>query len=260
MRWSPATYLRFGDERTRPALDLLARVPLGEVELACDLGCGPGNSTALLRERWPGARLVGVDSSEAMLERARALAEREGWRASFVRARIEDWTPSEPPDLLLSNAALHWVGALERHVPRLFDALPAGGVLAYQVPQRVRGQPFVEALLAVARDGPWAARFDPLPWGGPSPSPQEHHGWLAGRARTLEVWTSEFLHALEGEDPVLEWTRGSALLPFLERLDGEERERFVARYRERLRGAYPRSADGRTLFPFARLLVVASRR
>lgn len=259
MRWDASTYLRFGDARTRPAADLLARVELEAPRLVVDLGCGPGNSTALLRERWPRARLVGVDASEAMLERARAEDLAHAMGARWVRARIEDWRADEAPDLLFSNAALHWVGEHETLVPRLADALAPGGVLAFQVPQRVPGQAFVEALLATAREEPWAARLAELPFGRPGPRTQDYFAWLAGRARTIDAWSTEYLHALEGEDAVLEWTRGTALLPFLERLDERERERFVARYGERLRQAYPRRADGLTLFAFQRLFVVARR-
>src|SRR3954463_16393177 len=129
--WDAAQYLRFAGERTRPAVDLLARVPVDSPRSIADLGCGPGNSTALLRARWPDAEIVGVDSSPEMLRDARA----SGVRARFIEADITQWTPDEPYDLVFSNAVLQWIGDHESLVPRLFSFVRPGGVLAFQVPR-----------------------------------------------------------------------------------------------------------------------------
>jgi trans-aconitate 2-methyltransferase len=253
MAWHPQTYLKFGDYRTRPAADLLAHVPLDRPGLVYDLGCGPGNSTSLLCQRWPDARVVGVDSSAEMIAAARDSRTPAEWQL----ARIEDWKPEEPPDVIFTNAALQWVGDHHRLMPRLMREVAPGGVLAAQIPHRMPGQAFVTELHEVARSGPWSGLFAKLPWGEPGPSPEDYYGFLCSDAAQIDIWTTEYLHVLVGDDPVLEWTRGTALLPFLEKLDEAEKTAFTNEYRQRLRRAYPRTASGVTLFPFVRLFVVA---
>lgn len=256
MPWDARTYLRFGDHRTRPAADLLARVPIDQPRRVYDLGCGPGNSTQLLCERWPESRIIGVDNSPEML----ATARQSGLSAEWVEAAIESWSPEAPPDVIFSNAALHWVADHGALIARLISAAAPGGILAVQVPQRVPGQAFADALREIAQLPAWRERFQPLPWGEPGPRPAEYYRWLAPHAARIDIWTTEYLQVLEGADPVLNWTRGTALVPFLERLEPTEQEEFVAAYRERLRAAYLGEADGKTLFPFARLFIVAVRK
>jgi trans-aconitate 2-methyltransferase len=252
IRWEPERYLAFAEPRLRPARDLLARVPLDDARAVVDLGCGPGNLVPELRRRWPGATITGVDASPEMLERARATHP----DLAFVEADLASWQPERPVDLIFSNAALQWLDGHERLFPRLLGRLRPGGVLAVQMGNNAAGAShrLVGEILA---DGPWAARARERYRPFPALSPASYHRWLAPRAAALDIWETEYLHALEGEDPVYQWTRSSTLLAALGVLEEGEREAFLARYRRALRRAYPPEDDGRTLYPFRRLFVVA---
>jgi trans-aconitate 2-methyltransferase len=252
MSWNPDLYLAFGDHRLRPALDLLARIPLERPRRIVDLGCGPGNVTKFLAERWPDAAVVGVDNASAMLERAR----RDFPRLTWQRADIAAWQPEQPPDLIFSNAALHWLDGHDRLFPRLLGMLAPGGVLAVQMPRNF-GAPSHVAIDATVEDGPWRTRLMPLRRAEPTRSPAAYHRLLVPVAAALDIWETEYLQVLSGADPVLEWTRATSLRPFLEVLEEPARAAFEAAYRARLRAAYPPETDGRTLFPFRRLFLVA---
>jgi trans-aconitate 2-methyltransferase len=252
--WQPERYLAFADERTRPARDLLARVPLADARRIADLRCGPGNATALLAERWPDAEIIGVDSSPEMLARARA----GGTRVTWVEADIAGWAPERPLDLIYSNAALHLVDDHATLLPRLLGVLGADGVLAVQMP-RSFAAPSHALLRATAGSGPWVEHLAGVADRPPVAAPEWHHGLLAPYAPTLDIWETEYLHVLDGDDPVLNWTRGTELRPFRHALAPEQYGAFEAAYAERLRAAYPRRRDGRTLFPFRRLFIVAQR-
>lgn len=253
MTWDPDVYLKFGGERTRAAADLLARVPLSAPKHIVDLGCGPGNSTALIASRYPNADILGVDSDEAMLAKARA----EHVTARFETGNFETWAPREPPDLIYANAALHWAADPLGVASNLFQALAPGGVLALQVPQNFDKPSHIE-MRAAALDGPWAEElrgvFQPLMLGA-----QDYARALAPLGAKLDAWSTAYLHILEGEDAVLRWISGSALRPYFARLSPEERAGFEANLAARLRRAYPPEADGRTYFPFHRVFVVASK-
>lgn len=254
MAWDPGTYLRFADHRTRPAAELLGRVPLAAPRLVVDLGCGPGNSTALLAERWPGARLVGVDSSAAMLAQARD----SGLDAEWVEADAADYAPDQPPDLIFANALFQWLPDHAGLLPRLMARLAPSGVLAIQMPRNFDAPSHV-LLDETARHGPWAGRVANLLRLQPVAGPQAYYNLLDPHAAHLDIWTTEYLQVLSGADAVLNWVRGTALTPFLARLDGTERDAFLAAYAARLRAAYPRRADSTTLFPFERIFLVAQR-
>jgi trans-aconitate 2-methyltransferase len=254
MTWSPERYLAFADQRTRPAVDLLARVPLQRPERAVDLGCGPGNSTRLLAERWPAADVIGIDSSGDML----ASAGQSGIRATWVEADLAAWAPQHAPDLIFSNAALHWVGGHETLLPRLLECVRPGGVLAVQMPRNFEA-PSHTLLRATAASGPWADRLaEVLDW-RPVATPEWYYDLLAPQAAALDIWETVYLHVLEGDDPVLRWTRSTVLRRIVQALDEADCAAFEAAYAARLRAAYPRRADGRTLFAFRRLFIVAQR-
>ena len=252
-RWDPAKYLEFADLRLRPARDLLARVPLDAPGVVYDLGCGAGNVTRLLARRWPAARITGVDGSAAMLAMAAGAVPALAW----VEADLRTWAPPEPADLIFSNAALHWLDDHARLFPRLLAALAPDGVLAVQMP-RNHAAPSHAEMVRAAEGGPWRERLAPLLRRAPTAAPGTYYDWLAPHAARLEVWETEYLHVLDGDRPVVEWTRGSALKPLLDALDAPAREAFLADYAARVAAAYPRRADGRTLFPFRRLFIVGS--
>ncbi|HVR64607.1 MAG TPA: trans-aconitate 2-methyltransferase [Polyangia bacterium] len=253
MAWNPEQYLKFGQPRLRPALDLLARVPLDAPRAVCDLGCGAGNVTRLLAERWPAAAVTGVDDSPDMLAHAaRALPS-----ARWVRANIADWEPAEACELIFSNAALQWLPAHEALFPRLLAQLAPGGVLAVQMPRNFAA-PSHTAVAETIAAGPWRAALEPLIRAQPVATPAAYHDWLAPSTASVDIWESEYLHVLTGADPVKEWTKGTYLRPFLDALpDDGARAAFEAAYAARVAAAYPARPDGTTLFPFRRLFIVA---
>ena len=258
-RWDPGQYHKFSDHRLRPAIELLDRVPPILPRVIYDLGCGSGEATRIIAERWPSATVYGIDNSEEMLAQASA----EPGRVRWVNADICNWAPDEPPDLIYSNATLHWVEDHQELFPRLIGCLEAGGCLAVQMPLSweapshrlmretlANGGPNGEALgaetlrRAVARKWVWDA--------------EEYYDLLAGLSRELDIWATEYLQILDGADPVLEWVKGTGLRPILNGLDDEVREVFIEEYARRLRSAYPVRAGGRTIYPFRRLFIVAN--
>jgi trans-aconitate 2-methyltransferase len=255
MSWNPDQYLRFAAPRLRPAVDLVARLT-GEPRSVVDLGCGTGNVTALLAARWPAAAIEGVDDSEAMLAQARTALPAVRWR----RHSIADWRPAAPVDLLFSNAALHWLPDHATLFARLADRVAPGGTLAVQMPRNFLAPSHTRVADTVLA-GPWRARLEPMLKPPPVAEPGVYYGWLEPFAAELDLWETEYLQVLQGPDAVKEWTKGTWLKPFLDRLaDDAERAAFEADYAARLRADYPRRADGSTLFPFRRLFIVMKRR
>jgi trans-aconitate 2-methyltransferase len=245
--WDPNQYLKFSDNRLRPALDLMAQIPLENPRVICDLGCGPGNITRLLAQRWPDATVTGVDSSAAML----ATARREAPAITFQQANIAHWSPPAPADLLFSNATLHWLDDHAKLLPRLITLLAPGGVLAVQIP---RNQHSPSHTLIDT----WRARLARVrAIYGSVLAPDEYYRILAPVARRVDIWESDYLHTLEGDNPVVDWMKGTALRPYLEALDEPERGDFLAAYAKRIAAAYPKEPDGRTLLPFRRLFFIA---
>jgi trans-aconitate 2-methyltransferase len=254
MPWDPVQYLRYAGERLRPALDLLARVPLDAPAQVVDLGCGAGNVTAILSQRWPFAEVTGMDGSAEMLAKAREAAP----NCRFVEADFARWQPEAPPDLIYSNAALHWCGGHEALFPRLLDLLAPGGVLAVQMPA-MHAAPLRALQHEVAANGPWAEALVDVESAPPILEPGQYWDLLRPHCATLDIWETIYLHALQGEDAVVQWARGSSLRPFLDRLPPPERDAFLAEYTEAVRPAYKRCADGTTLLPFRRLFLLAQR-
>jgi trans-aconitate 2-methyltransferase len=254
MSWSPDQYLKFSQPRLRPAMDLLARIASPAPGRVYDLGCGAGNVTAALVGRWPHARITGVDSSAAMLAQAAQALPQVHWE----QHGLADWRADAPADVIYSNAALQWLPDHEHLFPALVQALAPGGVLAIQMPRNFSA-PSHTLIDATAREGPWRARLEALLGASPVGEPQYYYGLLAPLAAGLDIWESEYLQVLSGEDPVKEWTKGTWLMQFLAPLEPAERAAFEADYARRLRVAYPRRADGSTLFPFRRLFIVLKR-
>lgn len=251
--WNPALYLKFEDERTRPPRELLARVPLERPRRVVDIGCGPGNSTELLAGRWPGAEVIGVDNSPAMIEQARARLP----AARFELGDIATWQPPAQTDLLFGNAVFQWVPDHIDVLARLVEALPEGGVLAVQMPDNVE-EPSHRLMRETAADGPWAAQLagaarDVLPSVG------AYYDRLAPLARHVDIWHTYYNHPLAGAPAIAEWFRSTGLRPYLAPLGEEERAAFLKDYTERLARAYPPRVDGKVLLRFPRLFIVAVR-
>jgi trans-aconitate 2-methyltransferase len=253
--WNPEQYLKFGGERTQPCRDLTARIALDQPQRIVDLGCGPGNSTAVLAQRWPVAALTGVDHSADMVRAAREQFPQVRWE----EGDIATWTSDQPWDLIFSNAALQWVPGHERLVPQLLAQVASGGALAWQMPANLDA-PAHSLMRALAASKTWQSHFPgtvrewfvhPLSF---------YYDLLAPRAARVEMWTTEYLHIMESPAAIVEWYKGTGLRPFLDRLESpKDREMFLGDYLREIEGAYPRQVDGRVLFPFLRQFLIAYR-
>jgi trans-aconitate 2-methyltransferase len=247
--WDPALYLGFDDHRSRPFLDLLARVGAGEPRRVVDLGCGPGHLTGLLARRWPGAAVTALDSSPEMV----AAARERGVDAAL--ADVADWSPSPDTDVVITNAVLQWVPSHPALLTRWLQALPGGAWFAMQVPGNF-GAPshaLVRELLAEPRwRGGVALRGEET-----VPEPAEYAELLAGAGAEVDAWETTYLHRLTGADPVLRWIGATALRPVRDALAPDDYAAFEADLAPRLREAYPERADGSTWFPFRRIFAVA---
>ena len=254
--WNPALYRRYEDERTRPAQELLARVPLTGAVRVVDLGCGPGNSTELLVQRFPGADVLGTDNSGAMLVSARERLP----AARFELSDIAGWQPELPPDLIYANASLQWVPDHEDLIPRLFGSLAPGGVLAVQMPDN-RQEPTHRLMREVAAEAPWAdaigdadkLRTQLLPIDG-------YYDLLAADAAQVDVWRTAYQHPMASAAAIVEWVRGTGLKPFVDRLPADLQASYLAEYERRVDGAYLVRTDGKRLLAFPRMFIVAQRK
>ena len=253
MVWDPHQYLAFAGHRLRPALDLLAHIPDKGQRTIVDLGCGPGTVTAYLTKRWPEADVLGLDSSEEMLAKAGAAAP----KARFQVADIGTWSPPKPVDLIYTNAALHWLPDHQALFPALFGKLKPGGILAVQIPRNF-SRPSHTSVAAAAQDGPWEAKLAPMIQPPPTHEPHVYYDILSPLTDSLDIWETDYIQALEGDNPVAEWTKGTWLRPFLDALPAADAARLEQEYRRRIADAYPKQADGRTLLPFKRLFLLAA--
>jgi len=254
--WEPGAYLKFADLRLRPALDLLAQVALESPARITDLGCGAGNVTPFLRRRWPDGQITALDSSPEML--ARAKAEHGELNVAWRQADVRDWAAAEPQDLIYSNAVLHWVDNHETLFPRLLGELAPGGVLAVQMPNQF-AQPSHALMRQVARTGPWADVLTPLLRDAPVAEPGAYYDWLSPHCARLDIWQTTYEQVMDGDDAVLNWIASTALKPLLEALDDEPRRAFKTALAGELARAYPKRAEGKTLFAFQRLFIVAQK-
>jgi trans-aconitate 2-methyltransferase len=257
--WDPGRYEQFKDFRLRPALDLLERIELAAPGRVYDLGCGTGRITGIMGERWPSARVTGIDGSKEMLAQAKARAAAVEW----IEADIAAWLPAEPADIIFSNAALHWLDDHQILFARLMGFLNPGGVLAVQMPNNY-ARPSHAEMTAAAMNGPWALRLQPLLRRRPVAEADFYRRLLAPLSASLDIWETEYPQQLAappgGGNPVVDWMAGTALRPLLDALDdgdGGERESFLADYEGRVAAAYPEDADGTVRFPFNRLFIVA---
>ena len=253
--WDAGHYLRFADARTLPAIDLLSRIEIEAPRLAVDLGCGPGNSTGLLKQRWPDASVTGLDSSANLLEAAR----RDYPDITFAAGDIATWTADEPCDVVFANASLQWVGDHERLIPRLFDQVAPGGVFAVQMP---RNHDFATHALMrqVAAEGEWRDRLNGARDPSPVKPPEFYYDLLAPCSADFTIWETNYIQVMDGVQAIIAWLHGTGLRPFLARLMEAERPVFLDRYAALLSDAYPAHADGKILLPYPRLFFIAGKR
>jgi trans-aconitate 2-methyltransferase len=251
--WDPETYLQFADERSRPFYDLVARIEVADPRVVVDLGCGPGQLTASLAERWPAAQVIGLDSSAEMIANAGQYASD---RIRFTVGDLRAWQPDSPVDVVLSNAALQWVPGHRALLPRLVTALARGGWLAFQVPGNFDA-PSHLLLRRLAADPRFVAATEQVEI-PEAFDPAVYLADLATLGCTVDAWETTHLHVLTGRDPVYRWMIGTGARPVLQALPEELREQFVAEYQALLRAAYPARSYG-TVLPFRRVYVVARR-
>ena len=252
MAWDPKTYLVFGEERTRPARELLARVPTEHPARVVDLGCGPGNSTALLAARWPGADLEGVDSSAEMLSEARQAK----FRARWTQADVATWNPPLPYDVIFSNATLQWLGDHQHLLPQIMRHVAKDGIFAFQVPRNF-DDPCHTLIHDIARQPRWSDKLANVRDWWNVLEPEAYFDILEPHAKSVDIWETRYVQVLQGEDAVFRWMSGTGLRPFASALEGQERDDFLEEYRVRVDAAYPRRKSGVTLYPFRRLFCVA---
>ncbi|CNB42008.1 trans-aconitate 2-methyltransferase [Yersinia intermedia] len=251
--WDPELYRQFEAERTRPASDLLARISTAQPQHISDLGCGPGNSTQLLHQRFPLAQLVGIDNSVAML----ASAQQRLPECAFLEADIRQWQPSEPQDLIYANASLQWLTDHQQLFPSLLSKLATHGILAVQMPDN-QDEPSHRAMREVAENGPWqqtlleagAIRAKVL-------SANQYYDLLAPKAERVDIWRTTYYHPMPSAQAIVDWLRATGLRPFLEPLSEAMRLDFLQDYLAIIDVAYPQQADGRRLLAFPRLFIVA---
>jgi trans-aconitate 2-methyltransferase len=256
--WDPRQYNRFEAQRDRAALDLLVRLP-EEFEPAeiWDLGCGTGQHAALLKRRHPNANVHGMDSSEAMLERARALSADVDWSIGDIAT----WRPQHPADLILANASLQWLSDHATLFAHLAGALASGGRLAVQMPMAWETRHHT-IMRETAAEGPWASVLTGVDTIAPLLPAEVYYEALAPLCDDIDIWSTTYLHVLAGDNAVLEWMKGTALRPYLTALGGDPAmgSAFLAALSSRLAEAFPRRQDGATLLPFPRLFLAAQRR
>lgn len=251
--WDPAQYLRFGDERSRPFYDLTARIGAIAPATVTDLGCGPGQLTASLAQRWPDAAVTGIDSSPEMIAAARAAG--FAGQLTFAAGDVRDWDPGQPVDVMVSNAVLQWVPGHQQLLPRWAGYLRPGGWLAFQLPGNF-DQASHEVLRDLAGSPRWRDQLAGVPLNRQAGDPADYLDLLGREGLAVDAWETTYLHVLSGPDPVTEWYKGSGLRPVLSVLSEADAAEFTAQYGERIRVAYPARPYG-TVLPFRRVFVVA---
>jgi trans-aconitate 2-methyltransferase len=256
--WDAEQYRRFGDERSRPFFDLLARVGATAPGYVADLGCGPGNLTAVLARRWPAAEVVGIDNSPEMIAAAAESAPSGGGHLSFAPGDVRDWRPERPPDVLVCNAVLQWVPGHHDLLVRWAGLLAPGGWLAFQLPGN-SDQPSHAIIREMAGSPKWRELLKDAELNRQAASAGEYAELLARPGYEVDAWETSYVHILPGENPVLEWAKGTTLRPVLSALDTEQAAGFLHEYGERLRQAYNHRPFG-TMFPFRRVFTVLHRR
>ena len=253
--WNAAHYLKFGNERTRAAAELAARIFVDSPTKIADLGCGPGNSTRVLRERWAAADVVGIDNSPEMI----AAAKENHPDLRFETGDVGDWSGSDTYDIVFANAVFHWVPDHAGLLQRIMSRVVEGGALAFQIPAG-RDAPFRRHIRELSHDPAWNDRMEAARSKVTVHDPTFYYDTLAPLASNVDIWIAEYQHVMPDAKAILNWISSTAVRPYVNSLaDQEEKQRFLDLLGERVRESYPTRTDGKVLFPFERLFVVAYR-
>ena len=251
--WDSDLYLKYVNERTQPSIDLAARINVLDPHRIIDLGCGPGNSTAVLRHRWPGAEIIGLDNSSEMISAAAKAYPTEKW----ILADAASWFASEPFDIIFSNAAFQWLPDHTSLFPHLMAQLAASGVLAVQMPAHY-DSPVHQVILEASNDLAWRDQMETARNALTKERPSFYYNLLQPICSRLDIWETEYFHVMDSPKAIVEWFCGTGLRPFLQALENKDlRTRFEQIVLDGYTQAYQPQRDGRILFPFRRLFLVA---
>jgi len=255
IQWDSQLYLRYERERTQPPTDLVSKIELESPKAIIDLGCGPGNSTRVLQERWPGAQITGLDSSTAMIEKARQSSDAIAW----VVGDIKTWSEPDQFDLIFANASLHWLADHRTLTKRLLQAVRPSGILAFQMPA-LYNQPAARVAHDLSESAPWKSHRLSERYTLRTHTPGEYYDWLAPLSKQLQIWETVYFHEMANHDAIVEFYSSTGLKPYLEGLPSAElRNRFTASVLDAYQGLFPTQANGKVLFPFRRIFVIAAR-
>ena len=254
--WQPNLYMAFAKERTQPSIDLAQRIGLANPGRVIDIGCGPGNSTQVLGAKWPGAEIVGLDASEAMLAEARARYPDGVWICADA---CGDLSALGRFDAVFSNAAIQWMPSQETLLPKLFGMLNEGGILAVQVPC-TRDMPSHAALQALEASPPWRGRFSDMSAAHMSSPPAFYYDILSALPAEIDLWSTDYYHVMGSHADIVKWSSSTMLRPYFDCLPDETlREEFLQAYERALSEVYPIQPDGKVLFPFTRIFFTAKK-
>jgi trans-aconitate 2-methyltransferase len=255
IEWDSQLYLRYERERTQPSIDLVSKIALESPTAIIDLGCGPGNSARILRERWPSARITGLDSSAAMIERARQSSDAIEWKVGD----IQTWSEPDRFDLVFANASLHWLGNHATLTKQLLHAVKPSGILAFQMPA-LYNQPAAQAVHDLSESPEWKSYRLSERYTLRTHTSAEYYDWLAPLSKELHIWETVYFHEMANHDAIVDFSSSTGLKPYLEGLPSTElRNRFTASLLDTYRAMFPTQANGKVLFPFRRLFVIAAR-
>lgn len=253
--WKPELYLKFKKQRTQPAIDLVSRIDLTAPKRIIDIGCGPGNSTLTLKNRWPNAEITGIDNSPSMIEQAKKTDGDINWICADAS---DDLDGLGKFDIVFSNAAIQWMPRHEELLPRLFSLLDVGGVFAVQVPVTTQ-MPVHVSLQSIVQSERWSNKFSGENSHSTFSAPY-YYDILSKLSRDIDLWETHYYHVMENHQSIVQWYSSTGLKPYLDRLESaSDQTNFLIEFENALKFAYPKQVDGFVLFPFTRIFFIVSK-